>query len=131
MGRTFRFKGIMDNFSRWLIYMLDHFVSRMPLFNGVTLLFAITVLPKLFSICQADWDSRCFKWNLFFFSIGVIGVTKLKMLITSWYGNWWNFSRVDKGELIQAALTKTAGNKYKKTHKTDHRINRDCVINLF
>ena len=41
------------------------------------------------------------------------------------------FSRVDRGKLIQAALIKTARNKYKNPHITDHRINRDCVINLF
>ena len=37
---------------------------------------------------------------------------------------------VNKGKLIEAALIKIAWNRYKKTHKTDHRINRDCLINL-
>ena len=40
-------------------------------------------------------------------------------------------SRVNKGKLIQAALIKTARNKYKNPYITDHRIDRDCVINLF
>ena len=38
--------------------------------------------------------------------------------------------RVNKGKLIEAALIKIAWNRYEKTHKTDHRINRDCLINL-
>ena len=42
-----------------------------------------------------------------------------------------NFSGVDKGKLIQAALMKTVRNKYKKPHETNHRLNRDYVINLF
>ena len=41
------------------------------------------------------------------------------------------FSGVDKGKLIQAALIKRVRNKYKKPHETDHRVNRDYVINLF
>ena len=40
-------------------------------------------------------------------------------------------SGADKGNLIQASLIKTARIKYKKPHETDHRVNRDYVINLF
>ena len=41
------------------------------------------------------------------------------------------FTGADKGNLIQASLIKTARIKYNKPHETDHRVNRDYVINLF